>query len=426
LEQVLESRSDLARILLIASDTKESLADISIRLDRVAEGIDVLTIAEGTRKSEQITKENQKKITDKLLGSTDVAQKSTTTCNDCWVSSMKNSGEWLNSLPEYEAWLAKKPDANPLLLVTGDPNTGKSFLSSVIVHQLQSSRGRATQTPTRTPLVAYHFFPKKTEKSTQDPRPAETALKCLAVQIADRDPAYAKKLLALCESTAWADGMRFKDLSCKELWQSLNFIVPKRDLTYFIILDGLDQLPGENSEQLLNILSGLNTSLPDADRNQLRVLATGTWNTFPKEQFADVLRINIPECNIEEIARYIDHQLKEKDLLQGKDPETIKLRDSISDKIPKLVDGDFFKVRTIIVKINDLVASDGSATEVESILKEAGQSREEIARDVVNAANQILGAKEIDEVNEMLVWAIFGQEYFGLVYMQAALVRQLF
>jgi hypothetical protein len=98
LEQVLESRSDLARILLIASDTKESLADISIRLDRVAEGIDVLTIAEGTRKSEQITKENQKKITDKLLGSTDVAQKSTTTCNDCWVSSMKNSGEWLNSL----------------------------------------------------------------------------------------------------------------------------------------------------------------------------------------------------------------------------------------------------------------------------------------------------------------------------------------
>jgi hypothetical protein len=202
LEKVLESRSDLARVLLIASDTKESLADISIRLDRVAEGIDVLTTAEGTRKSEQITKENQKKITDKLLGSTDVAQKSTTICNDCWVASMKNSGEWLDCLPEYEAWLAKKPEDNPLLLVTGDPNTGKSFLSSVIVHQLQSSRSRATQTSTRTPLVAYHFFPKKTEKSTQDPRPAETALKCLAVQIADRDPAYAKKLLALCESAA--------------------------------------------------------------------------------------------------------------------------------------------------------------------------------------------------------------------------------
>lgn len=249
-------------------------------------------------------------------------------------------------------------------------------------------------------------------------------MKCLAVQIAARDPAYEKKLLALCESPGWADLTRFKDLSCERLWQSLNFVVPKRDSTYFIILDGLDQLPGESSGQLLDILSRLKTSLeslPDSDRCQLRVLASGTSNTFPKEQFGDIPRVHIPSYNIEEIGHYIDHQLKEKDLLQGKDPETVKLRDSIRDKLPHLVEGDFFKVRTAIVKINDLVASDGSATEVESILKEAGQSREEIARDVVDAASQALSAKEIDELNEILVWAIFGVEYFRVEEMNAAL-----
>jgi hypothetical protein len=113
-------------------------------------------------------------------------------------------------------------------------------------------------------------------------------------------------------------------------------------------------------------------------------------------------------------------------LLQGKDPETIKLRNSIRDKLPTLVEGNFFKVRTAIVKINDLVASDGSATEVESILKEAGQSREEIALDIVNAANQALSAKEIEEVNEILVWAIFGAEFFEVDEMNAALVKFLF
>jgi Cdc6-like AAA superfamily ATPase len=425
LEEVLHSRADLTRVLLIASDSKDSITEIAKRLDHVTDRIDLLATAEGTRKSEQTTKENQKKINDKLLGSTDIAQKSTTTCNDCWVASMKNSGEWMNALPEYKAWADREPEANPLLLVTGDPNTGKSFLSSVIVHQLQTSRGTATQGSTRTPLVAYYFFPKKTEKSTQNPRPAEAALKCLAVQIAARDPAYEKKLLALCESPAWADGTRFKDLSCKELWQSLNFVVPKRDQTYFIVLDGLDQLPGESSEQLLGILSGLKTSLdslPESDRCQLRVLATGATNAFPKEQFEHVPRVHVPDCNMEEIAHYVDQQLKEKDLLQGKDPETIQLRNSIRDRLPTLVEGDFFKVRTAIVKINDLVASDGSASEVESILKEAGQSREEIAFDVVNAANQALSAKEIEEVNEILVWAIFGSEFFEVDQMNAALV----
>lgn len=103
LEELLRSRTDIARVLLIASDTKESVTDISKRLGHVADGIDVLTAAEGTRKTEQATKENQKKIIEKLLGpdGAEIAQRFTKACNDCWVASMKNSGEWIYNLPEY-------------------------------------------------------------------------------------------------------------------------------------------------------------------------------------------------------------------------------------------------------------------------------------------------------------------------------------
>ncbi|KAE9369344.1 hypothetical protein N431DRAFT_380216 [Stipitochalara longipes BDJ] len=433
LEAVLHSQNDLTKILFAASDSKESITALAKKFDHVADRVDhygeaiieVLNTAEGTKKSEQTAKENQKIIRDKLLGSTDVAQKSATTCNDCWVASMKNSGEWIDNVPKYQDWVDRKPEADPLLLITGDPNTGKSFLSSVIVHRLQSSQTSGPQTSTRTPLVAYHFFSKKTEKSPQNPPPpAQMALKCLAAQIAARDPAYEKKVLELCRSSLWADESLFKDLSCKELWQSLNFVDPKRDLTYFIVLDGLDQLPGESSGQLLEILSGLKTSmasLADPDRCQLRVVATGTLDTFPKDQFEGIPRVHIPEFNISDIQHFVDHELKEKDLLQGKDPETARLRNSIRDTLPGRVEGDFFKVRTAIVKINDLVNSDGSATQVMSILNEAGQSREEIAVNVVKAANQALSAKEIDEVNEMLIWAIHGAQYFKVDKMQGAL-----
>jgi len=299
LEAVLHNKNDLTQLLFLASDSKESITALSKKFDHVADKVDhygeaiieVLNTAEGTKKSEQTAKENQKTIRDKLLGSTDVAQKSTTTCTECWVASMKNSGEWMDNVPKYQDWVSRKPDADPLLLITGDSNTGKSFLSSVIVHRLHSSRTSGPQTSTRAPLVAYHFFPKKTEKSPQNPPPpSQMALKCLAVQIAAQDPTYEKKLLELCRSPLWNDESRFKDLSCKELWQSLGFVAPKRDLTYFIVLDGLDQLPGESSAQLLEILSGMKSSmasLADSDRCQLRVIATGNLDTFPKEQFGE-------------------------------------------------------------------------------------------------------------------------------------------
>jgi hypothetical protein len=195
LEEVLRSRTDIARVLNAANNTKESITDIAKRLEYIADGLGVLTAAEGTRKTEHMTRENQKKIIEKLLGTggAEIAQRFTKACNDCWEASMKSSGEGMFKLPEYQAWADRKPEANLLLLVSGEPNTGKTFLSSAIVHQLQSSRGKVTQTSTRTPLAAYHFFEKKKEKDPENPRPVLTALKCLALQIADRDPTYQKK-----------------------------------------------------------------------------------------------------------------------------------------------------------------------------------------------------------------------------------------
>jgi hypothetical protein len=49
----------------------------------------------------------------------------------------------------------------------------------------------------------------------------------------------------------------FKDSSSKELWGALKFVAPKRDTTYFLIIDGLDQISDgyDTEQQLLGIIA---------------------------------------------------------------------------------------------------------------------------------------------------------------------------
>lgn len=157
LKEVLHSRNDLTQVLLIASDTKESITDIAKRLGHVADQIDVLAAAEGTRKSEQITKENQKKITDKLLGSTDVAQKSTTTCNDCWVASMKNSGEWMNAYQNTKLGSTESPKSIPCFLLLESQtlaNHSCRRLSSINYNLLVAEERKLQREPPLLPTIS--------------------------------------------------------------------------------------------------------------------------------------------------------------------------------------------------------------------------------------------------------------------------------
>lgn len=355
LENVLRSRKELVQVLNAASESGKKIADI-------ATGVDVLTTAENNRKLENITKEQQKRIQMKLFIKNEIAQASKTICADLWNESVQRTGSWLRDIPEYTIWADPKSDANPLLLLTGDTNSGKSFLVSAIIHGLQSTYGQGTKGSDRTPLLAYHYVPKYTEKSNHTQRPAETALKCLALQIAEQDNAYAKSTAAYCDAQ---EDSHFKDSSCKDLWAALKFVAPERDIAYFLIIDGLDQISDDDDakQQLIGILALLQHSLPESDRSQIRVLASAKPITFEQDAFQNVPMIDIEQHNGAEIRYYIDHELQKRDLLLGKDAETMKLRNLINNKLPGIARGNFFKVQTALGKIEEAVAADGSSTE---------------------------------------------------------------
>jgi hypothetical protein len=120
LENILRSRKEFAQLLNAASESGKKIADI-------ATGVDVLTTAENNRKLENITKEQQKKIQTRLFIKNETVQASKTIYSDLWNESVQRTGSWLRDIPKYTSWADPKSDANPLLLLTGDTNSGKIF-----------------------------------------------------------------------------------------------------------------------------------------------------------------------------------------------------------------------------------------------------------------------------------------------------------
>jgi hypothetical protein len=424
LEQVLESRQDIRQMLTIACDTQRSIADILNGMENVSKGVDAIVKDVGNRKLEDIAKTNQKKIVEALLLSDDDIQASKSVFIEHWKKKFPGTGSWLHEkpVPEYEKWANRDSHTNPLLFLTGGSSTGKSFLTSVIIHELQSNYSHKAE-GSREALVAYHFFPRVSDKGPKDQQPTTTALKCLAIQIAAQDAAYSKSISAWC-GVAEKDP-RFKGGDSKWFWDQLKFTDSTRNITYFLILDGLDQC--DDRDQLLSLLRTLQHSLSDSDRPRIRLLATGKVETFAEDAFEEVPKIHVPEYNSPEIKYSVDAKLKEFDLFQDQDPEMMKWRSTIHDKLQELAGGDFFKVDNVLDQINVVVGSGGSDEDLQKILNKAGQDRRQIAQSAIDAANEDLGANEIEELNELLKWVVFGNSSYdvNVSKLQALLVSLL-
>ena len=416
LEYILENKRDLTELLNTACDSGKKIADIRA-------SVDALTAGEKNRKLEQA---NEDRL-DKLAGRLDVKREITNTtriaCHKQWLESVEGTGKWLYDSHEFSDWIDGKSDVDPLFFLIGDAGSGKSFIASSIVHRLQPDFVQGKKDRGQN-LLAYHSFRKSNEKSGQDTKPVETALKSIALQIAEQDIAYAREIEKFCGTIK--EGPYFRDLNCKGLWEDLQLAAPNPNRTFFLFLDDLDQLSGEPTKELLTILKKLRYPPADSRRTSTRVFVTGRADLFKNDLLAAKPYLDIERHNQPEIEHYVARGLKERDLLQGKDTETVKMMRMVLDKLSQTVQGNFSKVNTALGKIDDLVESDGDAVGLEKILKEAGQDWRSIAQNVVDDLAQQLSAREIEELNELLIWTVFGYEYFTIDQLQAALVSSSF
>ncbi|KAK4232040.1 hypothetical protein QBC38DRAFT_450527 [Podospora fimiseda] len=197
LETVLRNRGDLAKLLTLAGESKLLLSDVKT-------GVMSLMEAESSRRPDENRKERLEKIQDS-------------------PGTLSSTGKWFTAIPAFNDWAdCDKRGTGPLLLLTGDSSSGKSFSTSAIIRHLALASSLSKQT--RRCLIGHHFFTSHSKRVDEDNKQAETALKWIALQLAEQDESYAKHL---------ADGLGrdkneqfFKKADIQTLWEILRLGAP--------------------------------------------------------------------------------------------------------------------------------------------------------------------------------------------------------
>ncbi|PKK47698.1 hypothetical protein CI102_6702 [Trichoderma harzianum] len=394
LEVALSAKADLATILGKACETGKRIDDIAI-------GILDLKEAETNRSLEKSRQENLTKIRTKLA----IEEKSIKASKDVY------SGDWLRDMEDYQKWSDKSTnDASPLLVLTGEAHSGKSSAMSTIVHQLKAAHESQGQSTARA-LVAYYFFPFFAKKADDDKRPGTTAVKHIAYQLAEQDSGTAKSMAAFCDDKH--SESYFRDSSCKELWRELKIGTPKPGTMHFIVIDGLDGLfegHPEAASHFLDIFETIQSQTSTgSDGNRVRLIS-----------LQSAPNIEIEKYNGSDITSYIYEELTKTNLLQGEESETTRLRTKVHDRLLEEAKGNFLKVQTALEKIKDLIMSDGSEAEMDTILDESNQDKRTISENVILELQQSLKPQSIEELNELLIWIVYGFVYFDAADLEAA------
>ena len=420
LEHVLSTEKGLGQLLASQCESKEKLSNIR-------EGVEVLVTAENDRRTERVTKEQIRKIAKRLKIDSNLTQEHEKTLAKISKGTVPGSGEWLRDCHEFRNWADPEIEVNPLLLISGTQQSGKSHLLSVIIDELESAHGEAARNKSRI-SIAYYFFSKRDEKTSRegqlDQNSTETALKCMCLQIASKQKVYAKDIAGICDSSEDSD---FKNLSCRDLWNSLKLGAPRGDVTQFLLFDGLDQLSESDAGQLLNVLStqrqspaGFVTSKPE--RSRLRILATGSPKTFNMDVSLLLPIINLTASNASDISKFIDHELKKDEIMQAGSVEMMDLTRSIRTKLHAKAQGDFSIVKQKLERIKSAVEADASSDDIEDILEEDHeQDILQIAQDVINDLYTSLNVEDIVQLNELFNWSIHAQRHFTISELRAAL-----
>ncbi|KAI0384764.1 hypothetical protein F5Y04DRAFT_247759 [Hypomontagnella monticulosa] len=414
----IQSTQTLKVLLETKTDLTEYLDRESERSQQMASDVASLKAADEKRNSEEVRRKNVENIKKKLGIEESLYSSFMDMCDKPRKESVPNTALWFIDNPEFRKWAERdNKESSAWFTLTGAPNTGKSVIMSAMLHYLRSMYESSTRSSPRT-LVAAFFFPSTTTKDDLDKQPVATALKCISIQLAEQDSAYAKNLSQACDEKS-EDTSFFRDASCQELWNFLRIGSPKGSITYYLIFDGLgnlaDESPGmkEQKEQLLNIIC-------KAAQSTVRILLSARRDMLRIEDLPPRHDVEIEQYSESDIRGYIESYLRSNDLFQ--DPDDKRLKTRVLGTLSKQVQGNFNKVKAALENIRDVVASDGLEAEIDKILNESNMNEEQITKAVISQLEERLTGEEIDELNELLIWVICGTTLFTIDQLNAALV----
>ena len=159
------------------------------------------------------------------------------------------NGTRLSIFAEVESWLGDKECSNRVMVISGNAGMGKSVISAVLCEKMLKA-GR---------LLGSHFCKHNMERR----RNPKVMLQSLACQLSDSLPEYKA---ALVDKLSRNVGNEINSMEVRDLFELL-FEEPlcglnDPDLTYLMVMDGLDESECQGRNDLLDVIANYFKKLP--------------------------------------------------------------------------------------------------------------------------------------------------------------------
>ncbi|ETN43323.1 uncharacterized protein HMPREF1541_02482 [Cyphellophora europaea CBS 101466] len=332
------------------------------------------------------------------------------------------TGKWLQETEMFQQWADSTRTSSNLVLLSGDQGYGKSFLSTTVIHELQTHSSRAaTFEKTSRTSVGYYFLQSRGRKGMHgiddEGISIDRVLKTLASQLA-QDPVYRKNLALSCES--WIEPDNVEEL-CSCL---LDFCYKSTDV-FFLVIDGLDHADERASKMLASILKTVYTRYSPRQRSRVRIMLTGRVKTVQDlvqrmpELGPTMVNLDLAAQTGTDVALFVQDRLDNMSLLEGSSDSVKKLRQEVFSTLTTNVKGDFVHAGLLLKEIS----TKQWPAEIREVLASAqhgGQRSDTIAREVTRC-DSTLSAQQIRDLNVLLLWVMSARQTLTIDELEATL-----
>ncbi|KAL4969439.1 uncharacterized protein BDV14DRAFT_196251 [Aspergillus stella-maris] len=413
LEAALETRQYTVLTMSIAKQ-------INATATETRAGVSELVDGERKRVTDGIRKDNISKIKSKLTQKDEQIKSNVDALHTMWQGSVKDSCQWLREVEAYNQWMDRTSTADSLLVITGPSGSGKSFLLSAIAREINLLPG-----PKRV-LTGYHSFSVGAKDNTDKRRP-ETAIKSICVQMAEKDEAYAKSVAAVVSDNAKYDKF-FRDADCKELWKELAIGRPAKNATHYLLLDSVNMLGDKEFKRLMQAVEEVAPASPEQGKsNGVRVLfcidSTSPHGPELELRCTSARFLDITQHNSVDLATFVAGELE--NLFPGQDENSQRHKMESQTRILQRSTDNFSKVQQDLKKIKEAVDSSGTEEDLNQLLQESNPDTMTRLQNDIRALETKLKPREVEEINELLMWVVAGFDWFDLQELTSALFVRL-
>lgn len=114
-------------------------------------------------------------------------------------------------------------------------------------------------------------------------------------------------------------------------------------------------------------------------------------------------------------------ELKRKGIFQGADEDSQRRKTMVEERLWVRSNNSYLTIQQDLRKVEEIITSGGTEEELHRVLHESSTDPKELVRAEIEGLEAMLKAREIEEINELLVWVIASDKSMLLVELEAAL-----